>query len=426
MMLENQWRFHTESVVDPVGRVLSASNRIGRAINKPFADEIRNLVHLAEKRKWFDHGLVNTWIVDDTIDGYGLVLEHERIPYVTYRREWPALALQRAALCTLDLAIALYADGYALKDAHCWNVLFQGTRPKFVDFASIRPIREMNAHAWMREFRNYFLAPLCQFSEGKPDLARALTQEHLSGTGLWILNHEPSRLVSLPSANEYTIAALEALRKSVADLKFSKLGGAWGNYEQPAASNDGLRQKDVQVAQILDRLKFSSAIDIGANRGLHSFMCADRGASVVACDIEEGCLNDIFLEAEARNASVMPTYLDLVNPAGTSGAFASQPSVSERLRCDLVIALAIVHHICFRRRYYVDTFVRSIASFSDEHAIVEFVPDSDFHVAQWRLPPLEGYSTDEFRQTLLKYFRQVEEVPIEPEPRCLFVCSSKI
>lgn len=422
--MTNVWSLDPVSVVDPIGRIVRGEGRIGRAINPRHVDDTKDILATAEKSRWFDAGLIPTTISGNNFEGFDLVLEHERIPFVTQRGEWSAIGLQRAASCVLTLSLRLFEDGYCIHDPHTWNVLFDATKPYFVDFTSIRAITAIDHQAWFTQFNHYHLAPLILFAEGKGQLARQLMHEHIRGVGLWTLQNCASSIVHLPSFNEYNRAALEQLQQFVDGLRFTNLGGEWSDYAQPTQQQE-LRLKDRQVSEVLDRLNFKSAIDIGTNRGLHSFMAANRGARVIACDIEEGCINDLFIAAETSSANILPLVVDIVNFPGTGGAFNTEKAADTRLKCDLVIALALVHHVSFRRRFYPDALLDAIVSFTSDSALIEFVPDDDWHVAHWGLPPLENYSMDGFRRILSRHFLHVEDVPIEPDPRRLFICRGK-
>ena len=52
--------------------------------------------------------------------------EHERIPFPSFPYEWPAEMLHAAGALTLDLADSALEEGFGLKDATPYNVLFRG------------------------------------------------------------------------------------------------------------------------------------------------------------------------------------------------------------------------------------------------------------------------------------------------------------
>ena len=112
-------------------------------------------------------------------------------------------------------------------------------------------------------------------------------------------------------------------------------------------------------------------------------------------------------------------------PAGAGGAFQTIAPATHRLRCDLVLALALVHHVCLRWQFPPAAFARGVAAFTRHAAIIEFVPADDLHVAQWgaTIPP--DYSLDGMHDALARLFHRVERIASAPLPRHIFVCEGK-
>src|SRR5664280_2564844 len=67
------------------------------------------------------------------------VFEHERVWFPSYPYEWPPEMLWEAGRLTLDLALAALEDGYGLKDATPYNILYRGSEPVFIDVPSFEP-----------------------------------------------------------------------------------------------------------------------------------------------------------------------------------------------------------------------------------------------------------------------------------------------
>ena len=91
-------------------------------------------------------------------EAWAVVLEHERVPVVTYPYEWPFAMLREAALVHLDVLLAALDEGLSLKDGTAYNVQFFGARPCFVDVGSF----EAAAGPWpgYRQFCRTMLFPL--------------------------------------------------------------------------------------------------------------------------------------------------------------------------------------------------------------------------------------------------------------------------
>ena len=99
-------------------------------------------------------------------DSARYVLEHARIPFVSYPYEWSFYGLKAAALLHLDLQIDALRRDVQLADASAYNVQFCGARPVFIDVLSFRRYQAGDYWQGYRQFCLQFLNPL---------LLRALT-----------------------------------------------------------------------------------------------------------------------------------------------------------------------------------------------------------------------------------------------------------
>ena len=99
-------------------------------------------------------GQVETWST-------ATVLEHDKIWFASFPYEWPRAMLREAARVTLDISERLLEDGYGLKDATPYNILFRGSEAVFVDALSIEK-RDPADPIWrpMGQFLQTFLYPL--------------------------------------------------------------------------------------------------------------------------------------------------------------------------------------------------------------------------------------------------------------------------
>jgi len=90
-----------------------------------------------------------------------LIVEHERIGFLSFSYEWPSEMLHAAGALTLELAQALLPESFGLKDATPLNILFRATEPVFVDLLSFER-REPGDSTWLpyAQFVRAFLLPL--------------------------------------------------------------------------------------------------------------------------------------------------------------------------------------------------------------------------------------------------------------------------
>jgi hypothetical protein len=88
------------------------------------------------------------------------VLEHEKIPFISYPYEWSFEMLRDAALLQLDLVLAGLDEGIGLKGASACNLQWKGVAPVFVDVASFYKRAEGEPWVGYRQFCQMFLYPL--------------------------------------------------------------------------------------------------------------------------------------------------------------------------------------------------------------------------------------------------------------------------
>src|SRR3569833_1377125 len=146
---------------DPAGSVSITEDRVLRT-QKP--ERVANL------QMWMESPGVRTFVDDGRavatkqVAANPMLLEHPRIPFISYPWEWPAVMLHAAGMLTLDLAEAVIGEGLRLKDATPLNVLFRGAAPVFIDVLSMQE-REPRDPIWWAaaQFTRTFLIPLLLF-----------------------------------------------------------------------------------------------------------------------------------------------------------------------------------------------------------------------------------------------------------------------
>ena len=423
--------FEPCSVVDQVGKVFYMDDKIFRAITPPYADFVERTIEHASKADWFDIGLIPTWRTNYSLPGYPLVIEHKKIPFVTLRGEWSGEGLRNAALCILNINAKLLRSNLCLKDAHPWNVLFDGTRPFFIDWGSISPLNELNWGFWFRQFNQYVLVPLYLFSIGEPRIARAMLREHEYGVGneifengkLTSLRNFPREIACLVDESP-TIKTFEFLSNYVQTLNMPYFDGGWASYAQPKIFSDnncGLREKDRIVHGLLDELEGKTLVDIGANYGLHSEMASRKGKRVLALEVEESCLNSLYSRTLSNGQDILPLFHNFLWSIGSSGILNSIPAAEERLACDTALMMALTHHLVFKHHISFEAIARGISSLARCRAIVEFIPAEDVHVALWSPERFPWYNLDTFLAAMRRHFKNHSIIPSEPSPRCMII-----
>src|SRR5215471_5400065 len=171
--------FHPLSFADDAGRVFRWNDFLLRGI---YRDKCQFFEQLFDEGTIQDlvesHLLIDSERTEFAADGYGMVVKHRLLPFVSYPNEWCPAMLKDAALLIVDLATALAQRGLSLRDAHPWNVLFDWSRPVYVDLTSI--VSGDRSPYWPAydEFCRFCYYPLILMAHGQERIARSLLPEY--------------------------------------------------------------------------------------------------------------------------------------------------------------------------------------------------------------------------------------------------------
>jgi hypothetical protein len=384
------------------------------------------------------------------------VIRPDEIEFISYPFEWTFSELKDAALLTLDIQLAALAAGWTLKDASAYNIQFRDARPIMIDSLSFEPHEDGAPWVAYRQFCEHFLAPLTLMAyrdirlgallradpDGVPlDLAKSLVPWRTRfNFGLFSHLHLHANAQRRHAGNEddgqaakaarisrsRLIALIGNLRNTVAGLSWKPGGTEWSDYADNTSYNDrATAEKARLVDEFVRATPGARAWDLGANTGRYSRIAADAGKRVLAWDIDPAAAERNYraVRSEGRG-DILPLILDLANPSpGIGWGGRERRSLLERADPDVVLALALVHHLAISRNVPVPMLMELLATLAP-NAVVEFVPKEDPMVRRLlatRRDVFPDYSLDGFRAAAAERFDVVSETPIEESPRVLFL-----
>ena len=482
---------------DTAGEPFVSGDRVLRGIYPGSAETVRRVLDTCQKHNLFSHGIVATRELSENPHpelAYEMVLEHDRIPFVSYPHEWSASMFKEAALLHIALYERLQEHGLTLKDWHPQNILFSGTRPVFVDFTSIVPVEKLHGEVHLQSgrpprgfgalwdstsksvyemyrlmYEPYFGLPLEMMDRGQHARARERIYEttlnasnsvitrsevfdgSLLGRLAYELNERLLRFTLLakgPAKPRF----FRRVRHRVASRKAALKGSAYSSYYEDKgeafASEPGENwtKKQHGVHTALTTCSPQSVLDLGSNTGWFSMLAAKLGSSVVAVDLDEASIDRLFGEARRQNLDILPLVANLARPLPPlyPREYENEPSHSliggdsplisspvERLRCEMVIALAIVHHFALGQGHSFDEIAGMLDRLATRYLCVEFVDLDDAMITSdpGFFPAYDAareefgwYSKENFRAALLAHFDSVHELASHPETRTLLVC----
>jgi ribosomal protein L11 methylase PrmA len=123
--------------------------------------------------------------------------------------------------------------------------------------------------------------------------------------------------------------------------------------------------------------------DLGCNDGTYARAAASHASQVVAMDADHATVELLYRSLRSgRVRNVLPLVVDLADPSPSLGwRNRERPGLLERPRPDLVLCLALVHHLAIGANIPLRQVVEWLAGLA-EVAVVEFVDRHDPMVAQ--------------------------------------------
>lgn len=386
---------------DPQGFVQFEGDTVVRHLHEPLAPG--HFLHSSLARRWVSEGR----LVGYEFDRPQRILS-SRLAFVTQPSEWCDAQLHAAAALTLQLQKEANAEGFDLKDASAWNVIFDGTRPVFCDLLSFEPLRSRQWWA-AGQFTRHFLLPLLLsrrvgmashecFRLWRDGVAPA-TAARLLGwrrfLGRYFLLMLPASTSSSPAAGanvsepangdilDFRSRLAESLGWFLRGLDPSasrEPGSTWLGYvdKRDHYSPDSLTAKTDAVLKALDIVRPAWVADLGCNTGEFSSLCLERGASVVSLDADFRCVQQLFDRHANTRLHTVVASLDDLPPARGWGA-GEYPSLDQRMRgrFDLVLMLAVIHHLLVSAAIRADQVAQWLHGCTRDWLLVEYVDSAD-------------------------------------------------
>jgi SAM-dependent methyltransferase len=460
---------------DEHGEVRDMGHVVHRKIREDYKPVVAKL-HQA----YLDAGLASKGIVETALRADG-DLEHRKL-VTSYPYEWPANMYKDAVLFHLGLSAELDKLGLTLKDALPNNILFDHTRPVFIDFLSLVPRERLGEAAWLgaashadprfvvatKMLLPYMILPLLFMArgeyriardllswrscncEGKPPSWLELLAAHGRPSRTWLRRYLRSLRVAaeLLPARYWTRrrkpAAFDALMsrllEQVRSLDVTPPLSAYSYYydekeEEISFESPGeFPPKQKAVHGLLRRKAPRTVLDLGANTGWYSVLAARGGASVIALEEDESCVDILYGRAKRQGTSVLPLKLsfgDLTRVIHGARALGGTPLYRagvERLRADVVLVLGLLHHLVLGEGRAIESVFATLGRLAERTLVVEFVSLDDEKIREdpgffpnLRRFDVGTYNLELVREAGLQHFARVEVQASHPGSRTLLV-----
>ena len=451
---------------DPSGFVFEREGVLYRQVNRSYAADYDRLLSSGLYDALVERGLL---IAHDEVSaaptGRGdpyRIIQPRRVPFVSYPYEWCFGQLKDAALATLEIQQIALDFGMTLKDASAYNIQIDQGRPVFIDTLSFEVYREGAPWVAYRQFCQHFLAPLALIvfrDVGFGQLARveldgvplALARSLLPARAwlriqlflhIWLhagyqrrfegaASEDATAPKQRPLSRKSLDNLLAGLRSACASLDWKPEGTEWADYyEGDSYTDEGEEDKAAVVAGHLDRVRPAEVWDLGANTGRFSRIACGRGIYTVSFDVDPACVERNYREARrSKESRLLPLVMDLVNPSPALGwAHEERFSLAERSSADLVMALALIHHIAISNNVPLTRIASYFARLA-QHLIIEFVPKSDPKVKillATREDIFPFYTQEGFEEAFSGFFEILDGHPVKGSERTIYLMRRRV
>lgn len=372
------------------GTVYIHNNHVYRTIEDKYKEQVENFISnkpLMDKLK--QSGLIETTVAPIITEQYAFILEHKLIDFNSYMDEWSLPAKKDATLMVITLLEELIKTGWCLWDGHPYNVLFNFTEPLWIDFHSILPFTLTTA--WWNEFKYYFI-------NNFGDTTSLLWEEGIESLYKDSENHKENALVFL-----------DKIKISISAIKIDPKKTPWFDY--PRLDDIKLDAKQVSTLKVMEKIKpyCNTFLDIGCNVGWYSKAASQMGYKVVATDVDEACIAELYIESKKNGDSILPLVTDFKTCLDNTSE--NYESFANRLSCDATLSLALLHHLVFFQECDFQFIAERLNRLSKKYAVVQFITRNDSYIKHWLNTATKDYTwytMNNFISEMKNYFSSYE------------------
>ncbi|GIX04842.1 MAG: nodulation protein NoeA [Planctomycetaceae bacterium] len=399
---------------DRGARVVLSQNRVLRLMSAEALEAWRHISQLAFYQRLTRQGkLIPSWeptTVPEEVqaDWASGVIEHERVPLVSYPYEWCYGMLSAAANLHLEILREGLPAGVLLKDATPYNVQFRGVAPVFIDIGSFVASRSDLPWQGYRQFCELFLFPLMIQAYRGIDFQPVL-RGRLEGIsveqatrwfarsdwwrpGVWrhvVLHgwlqrqlarqHISRRTLQQSGFHSALLARMFAhLQRLVERMTWSPPATVWSEYAAFPHVTADQPHKLQFVEQVCRSRRWRWVWDLGANVGSFAQLAARYADWVLALERDPACVERMYRRFQQQGVhNVLPLLCDLVDASpGMGWRGTERLRLEDRGRPELTLCLGLIHHLVIGANVPLNEVLGWLADLGGE-LILEWPAKSD-------------------------------------------------
>lgn len=447
---------------DPSGYVFNEGGIFYRAINNCYKTNFQFLEKSGLYEKLLKKNLVISYtdvtekISHSVTEPYKIILP-EQISHISYPYEWCFSQLKDAALLTLKIQEISIKHGMSLKDASAYNIQFHNGLPIMIDTLSFEKYEEGEPWVAYRQFCQHFLAPLTLASYVDIKSIKLL-QLYIDGIPLdYTVNQLPLNSIFKPfvfmhlylhsrlqnsnsnkvkkqkkSVSKVAMLGLIGnLRSAINSLNWNPNGTEWAEYyDNTNYSPLSMDKKYGIIDKMITSIEPSRLWDIGGNTGEFTRLASAKGINSILFDIDYSAIEKSYRQGKTKGERNIESFvMDFTNPSpGIGWNNNERPSIFNRDSADMVLALALIHHLCISNNLPFELVVNFFSKLTTSYLVIEFVPKSDSQVERLlstREDIFVNYNQKSFEQSFTRLFNIINIEKVDNSERTIYLMKLK-
>lgn len=444
---------------DPAGQIFLEDDRIFRSINPIALDEFTAveqsgiLQQLVKQKLLLDYTILTDAEKSQRSADSALLLEHPKLPFISYAYEWSFHQLKAAALLQLEIHLAALTASVTLIDATSFNIQFIGAESRFIDHLSFRPYHEGDIWWGYQQFCLQYLNPLLLQSYcginfqtwlkgglgniSLNDLYQVLPWSKKFNWKVFFHLGLQTKLQKKSSAKQNStvkkiqlpktalINLLTSMQNWISQLKPRYNNNAeWKHYENLHLYTDlALNEKKSFIADFCQTTKPSCVWDLGCNQGEYADIALKNSVKqVIGFDCDPATIDNAFLFSKKHVLNFLPLVMDFANPTPAMGwNLQERKSLTERKNADALFALALIHHLRIQNNIPLAQIIQYLLSLAPT-GVIEFVPKTDPKVQlllKFRQDIFDDYTYDNFIRLIQQHTSIIKTISLSGTDRQL-------
>lgn len=445
--------FIAKKTSDPNSYLIqNTEKKIFRVIKKNYKTQTKAIFDKCKKNAIFGNYIVDSWIINN-IDFYNkkdeMVIEHKFISPITYCYEWPPEMYEEYVEFMLDFIISLTKADLRLSDPHGLNATINDGKFVFLDFGAISEGIALPRE--IMEIINTLILPLLLIKKNQKRRAYLYLEEHeitmsmrdvigyLSEEEKYELKNIYENAIYICTKNDVykCINQIKIYLNKFANLKKQLIWGDYQDFEWVVMDEyDKWSTKMKNVIKMIKKCNVRSIVDIAGNQGWYSAYFDNEMESIVVVDMDMEALDKLWKRIKKVSMKkVIPMKMSICAPSlgrhydGLIDGKSIKPlreSGCNRIKSELALALAIVHHLAFREHLSFNEIIKLLLSYTDSYLIVEFIDKNDEYIQNFKKDEYGWYTKEAFENELKKQCSIVEILNSTPEEtRTLYLCNKQ-